>query len=86
MQTSKKKEVVEKFRKSDKDCGSAQVQIALLTAEIAHIDGHLKTHKKDHHSRRGLLVMVGKRKRMQTYLKRKDPASYAKLAETLGIK
>ena len=86
MEKAKKTGIVEKYRINDKDCGSAQVQIALLTGRIMELSEHLKTHKKDNHGRHGLLLMVGQRKRLSTYLKRKDKKAYAALAESLGIK
>ncbi len=86
MKKEKKAEVVSKYGINEKDCGSADVQIALLTEKIRHLTGHLDTHKKDNHTKRSLLVMVGQRKRLQNYLRRTEPARYAKLAESLGIK
>ena len=83
---TKKNEIIEGSRINPNDVGSADVQIALLTHKIRHLTEHLDTHKKDHHTRHGLLLMVGKRRKLQTYLKRTDPARYAKLAERLGIK
>ncbi len=86
MDKLKKKETIEKFRRNEKDCGSCEVQIAVLTAEVEHLSEHLKAHVKDHHSRRGLLLKVEKRRKLQSYLKRTDPKGYAKLSESLGIK
>lgn len=83
---TKKNDIIEASRINPSDVGSADVQIALLTHKIRHLTQHLDTHKKDQHTRHGLLVMVGKRKRLQTYLKRTDPARYVRLAERLGIK
>ena len=81
-----KKAVIEKYKISEKDCGSVDVQIAVLTERIRHLSKHLDVFKKDHHTRRGLLKMVGRRKRFQSYLKKNDPDRYAKLAESLGIR
>jgi small subunit ribosomal protein S15 len=80
-----KTQIVEKFRQSDKDTGSPEVQIALLTERINLLSEHLKGHKKDNHSRRGLLQMVGKRRRLIEYLKATDAARYENLAKALKI-
>ena len=68
------------------DTGSPEVQVALLTARIEHLSGHFKTHKKDHHSRRGLLQLVNRRRSLLDYLKRKDNESYKALIEKLGLR
>jgi small subunit ribosomal protein S15 len=81
-----KEEIIEKFRLHENDRGSAPVQIALLTARINELTDHFRTHKKDHHSRRGLLMMVGKRRRMLDYLKRTDLERYRKLIDALGLR
>ena len=81
-----KKEIIEKFQLSENDTGSVQVQVALLTERINHLNEHLKLNKKDNHSRRGLLQMVGKRKGFLLYLKDKDIEAYRKLIKELGIK
>ena len=81
-----KKEIIEKFKLSENDTGSVQVQIALLTERINHLNEHLKLNKKDNHSRRGLLQMVGKRKGFLLYLKEKDIETYRKLIKELGIR
>jgi len=81
-----KKEIIEKFKLSENDTGSVQVQIALLTERINHLNEHLKLNKKDNHSRRGLLQMVGKRKGFLLYLKEKDIEAYRKLIKELGIR
>ncbi len=86
MKAKNVKETIDKVRMHATDTGSSDVQITLLTKKIEHLSEHLKTHQKDNHSRRGLLLMVGQRKRLQTYLKRTDPKRYAKLAKTIGIK
>lgn len=74
----KKQEIIKKYRTSDNDTGSPQVQIALLTAKITELADHLKIHKKDNHSRRGLLGMVGKRRKLLKYLEEKEGADSAK--------
>ncbi len=82
----KKAGLVEKFRTHERDTGSPEVQVALLTERIVYLTEHFKTHKKDHHSRRGLLKLVGQRRRLLDYLKGKDGARYKKLIEGLGIR
>ena len=82
----RKQEIIKKFAQSDKDTGSPEVQIAILTERIKVLSEHLKTHKKDNHSRRGLLQMVGKRRRLLDYLKRTDEDSYKKILKALGLK
>jgi len=74
------------FRKHDTDTGSPEVQIALLTARINQLTEHLKEHKKDHHSRRGLLMMVGQRRRLLNYLSTKDIARYRDVVARLGLR
>ena len=81
-----KLETIEKFKQSEHDTGSVQVQVALLTDRINHLTEHLKSNKQDNHSRRGLLQMVGKRKGFLLYLKNKDINAYRKLIEDLGIR
>ncbi|MBN1573951.1 MAG: 30S ribosomal protein S15 [Deltaproteobacteria bacterium] len=81
-----KNEVINNFKKHDSDTGSPEVQIALLTERINGLTEHFKTHKKDHTSRRGLLKMVGHRRRLLEYLKKKDIERYRKLIERLGIR
>ena len=83
---TKKKEVIAKFKKHDKDTGSPEVQVALLTERIGHLTEHLKVNKKDHTSRRGLLMMVGKRSALLKYLAREDRARYLDLVRTLGLR
>jgi small subunit ribosomal protein S15 len=83
---SRKAEVIAKHKKHEQDSGSPEVQIALLTERIAHLTEHFKVHKKDHHSRRGLLKMVGQRKRLLNYLKGKDIEGYRALIKELGIR
>ncbi len=82
----KKEKIIEKYRRDEKDTGSPEVQIALLTARINELTEHLKSHSKDHHSRRGLLKMVGRRKRLLKYFKNKDIESYRNLIAELGIR
>jgi small subunit ribosomal protein S15 len=81
-----KEQVIGKFKKHDQDSGSPEVQIALLTERINTLSGHFKDHKADHHSRRGLLKMVGQRKRLLSYLKKKDLEGYRSLIKELGIR
>jgi len=81
-----KKEIVESYKVHDSDTGSVEVQVALLTERINHLVEHLKFHKKDHHSRRGLLILVGKRKRFLRYYSKKNPAQCLELTERLGLK
>jgi small subunit ribosomal protein S15 len=83
---SKKAEIISRYKKHDSDSGSPEVQIALLSERINHLTEHFKVHKKDHHSRRGLLKMVGQRKRLLNYLKTKDLVSYRALIKELGIR
>ncbi|NOZ62483.1 MAG: 30S ribosomal protein S15 [Calditrichaeota bacterium] len=82
----KKSEIINKFGVSAKDTGNTRVQIALLTERIAQISGHLKQAPKDHHSRRGLLKLVGQRRRLLNYLMRKDLEGYRNLIKKLGIR
>jgi small subunit ribosomal protein S15 len=81
-----KTEVIKKFRRKESDTGSPEVQVAILTERISKLLKHLKDYKKDHHSRRGLLMMVGRRKRLMNYLHRKDLKRYSALATSLGLK
>ena len=83
---TKKNDTIEKFKLHDSDTGSPEVQIALLTDRISHLTEHLKTHKKDHHSRRGLLLMVGKRRRLLNYVKNKDVQRYRGIIKELGLR
>lgn len=82
----KKKEIIEEFKLHGTDTGSPEVQIALLSQRINHLTEHLKVHKKDHHSRRGLLMMVGKRRRLLDYLTKTDVESYRQLITELGLR
>jgi small subunit ribosomal protein S15 len=81
-----KKSIIEKYKTHDRDTGSPEVQIALLTERITHLTEHFKIHAKDHHSRRGLLKLVGKRRRLLDYLKLKDVERYRSLIQDLGIR
>ena len=81
-----KEQIVEKFKKSDNDTGSPEVQIALLTENINKLQSHFKTHKKDHHSRTGLIRMVNLRRKLLAYLKRKNPESYASIIKELKLR
>jgi small subunit ribosomal protein S15 len=82
----KKAEVVKKFARSEADTGSPEVQIALLSERIAYLTEHFRVHAKDHHSRRGLLMLVSQRRRLLDYLKKKDVKRYRDLIQTLGIR
>ena len=81
-----KSKVVSEFKRSDNDTGSPEVQVALLTSRIQHLTEHFKTHKHDHHSRRGLLRMVNSRRSLLDYLKKKDIQRYRDLIERLGLR
>ncbi|RME70103.1 MAG: 30S ribosomal protein S15 [Chloroflexi bacterium] len=81
-----KQRIIEEFRINEKDTGSSAVQIALLTARINQLQEHLKQHKHDNSSRRGLLKLVGQRRHHQEYLKRKDPARYQEVIQRLGLR
>jgi small subunit ribosomal protein S15 len=82
----RKQELIEKFGDSPTDTGKAEVQIALMTARINDLNEHLRTHKKDHHSRRGLLMLVGRRRRLINYLRRSDLERYRALLRELGLR
>ena len=84
--TDQKREVVQQFGKSEADTGSPEVQIALLTRRINHLTEHLREHKHDHHSRRGLLMLVGQRRRLLNYLQGKDLDRYRSLIQELGLR
>ena len=86
MSKEKKQEIIEKYRVHETDTGSPEVQIAMLSYEIAHLTEHLKVHKKDFHSQRGLLMMVGQRRALLNYLKRKDIDRYRKIITSLGLR
>jgi small subunit ribosomal protein S15 len=82
----KKTEVIDKFARNAGDTGSPEVQVAILTTRIKELNEHLNTHPKDHHSRRGLLKMVGRRRALLAYLKKKDLEKYRKLIADLGLR
>ena len=86
METATKASVKQEYALHDQDTGSVEVQVALLTARIKELTEHLKIHKKDHSSRRGLIIMVSKRRRLLDYLSRKNEARYRKLIERLGLR
>lgn len=86
MDKATKQEIISKFGRNEKDTGSPEVQIALLTHRINHLTEHLKMHKKDHHSRRGLLMMVGQRRGLLQYLKNNDIESYRNLIAELSLR
>lgn len=81
-----KKEIIEKFSRGEGDTGSPEVQIALLTTRIQQLQEHFATHKHDHHSRRGLLKLVGQRRRLLAYLRAKDVPRYRELIQALGLR
>lgn len=83
---AEKKEIIQKYQVHEHDTGSPEVQIALLTERINYLTEHLKVHKKDHHSRRGLLKMVGQRRGLLNYLKKSDPGRYFAIIEKLGLR
>ena len=82
----RKKTVIEQFRVHEGDTGSPEVQIALITARVNSLTEHFKQHAKDHHSRRGLLMLIGKRRGLLEYLRKKDPDRYRVITEKLGIR
>lgn len=84
--TDDKKDVIEQFKLHESDTGSPEVQIALLTSRITYLTEHMKAHKKDHHSRRGLLMLVGQRRRLLNYVKNKDVQRYRSIIEALGLR
>lgn len=86
MEKEKKQTIIGSFKTHDSDTGSPEVQVALLTERINHLNEHLKMHKKDHHSRRGLLKMVGKRRNLLNYVKEKNIERYRELIEKLGLR
>jgi small subunit ribosomal protein S15 len=86
MEKEKKTQIIENFRVHETDTGSPEVQIAILTEKINHLNEHLKVHKKDHHSRRGLFMMVGKRRGLLNYLKKKDIERYRAITSKLNLR
>ena len=83
---AKKDELIKEYQRSEGDTGSPEVQVALLTERITYLTEHFKTHKKDHHSRRGLLKMVGQRRRLLNYLQKADHERYRSRIEKLGLR
>lgn len=86
LSAEKKAEIVKEHGRGEGDTGSPEVQVALLSAQINHLQDHFKAHKHDHHSRRGLLRMVSQRRKLLDYLKRKDQARYSDLIKKLGLR
>jgi len=86
LDVDKRKEIIAGYQTHEGDTGSPEVQIALLSARIQYLTEHFKTHKKDHHSRRGLLTLVGQRRRLLEYLKNKEVSRYRKIIERLGLR
>ena len=86
LKKEEKAKIIKDFAKNEKDCGSAEVQIALLTKEINILTEHLKEHKHDYHSKRGLLMKVGKRRNLLNYLKKTDINRYRELIKSLGLR
>jgi small subunit ribosomal protein S15 len=84
--SERKRELTEKFGKTAEDTGSTEVQVAMLTERINHLTEHLRGHRKDHHSRRGLLMLVGKRRRFLNYLQRSNVERYRELIKELGLR
>lgn len=84
--TEQKKDLIDQYKLHDSDTGSPEVQIGLLTHRISYLTEHLKIHKKDHHSRRGLLMLVGQRRRLLNYVKNKDVARYREIIDRLGLR
>ena len=86
LQVPQKAQVVKQYQRSGKDTGSPEVQVALLTARIQYLTGHFQTHAKDHHSRRGLLKLVGRRRRLLAYLRDNYPERYQTIIAELGLR
>jgi small subunit ribosomal protein S15 len=84
--TEQKQEIIDRYRLHNSDTGSPEVQVAILSERITYLTGHFKTHAKDHHSRRGLIKLVGQRRRLLNYLKNKDIERYRTLIEQLGLR
>ena len=84
--TEQKKELIDQYKQHETDTGSPEVQVGLLTHRIKYLTEHLKVHKKDHHSRRGLLILVGRRRRLLNYVKNKDVQRYRDIISTLGLR
>ena len=86
LSAERRKQIVTDHRRHDKDSGSPEVQVAMLTRRIAELNGHLDDHRKDNHSRRGLILMVGKRNRLLRYLAKSEPGRYTDLIGKLGLR
>jgi small subunit ribosomal protein S15 len=86
MDPNKKREIISSYQRHEQDTGSPEVQIALLTERINHLTEHLRIHRKDFHSRRGLLKMVGQRRRLLNYLREKDVGRYQEIVKALGLR
>jgi small subunit ribosomal protein S15 len=86
LNVEEKKEIIEKFKRHEGDTGSPDVQVAILTTRINELTEHFKIHKKDHHSRRGLLMLVGQRRRLLNYLREHDVKRYRELVQTLNLR
>ena len=84
--TEEKKELIDQYKQHETDTGSPEVQVGLLTHRIKYLTEHLKVHKKDHHSRRGLLILVGRRRRLLNYVKNKDVQRYRDIISNLGLR
>ncbi len=86
LDTEQKRDIIDRFRLHDADTGSTEVQVAILSERISYLTDHFKIHAKDHHSRRGLIKLVGQRRRLLNYLKKKDIDRYRTLIEQLGLR
>jgi small subunit ribosomal protein S15 len=86
LRRQERQEIISTYRIHERDTGSPEVQIALLTERIRRLTQHLQVHRKDHHSRRGLMMMVGRRRRLLRYLEREDPQRYRKIVAQLGLR
>jgi small subunit ribosomal protein S15 len=86
LNTEQKREIIDRFRLHEADTGSPEVQVAILSERINYLTGHFKSHAKDHHSRRGLIKLVGQRRRLLNFLKNKDIERYRTLIEQLGLR
>ena len=86
LDAAQKRDIIDRFRQHESDTGSAEVQVAILSERISYLTNHFKTHAKDHHSRRGLIKLVGQRRRLLNYLKNKDIERYRSLIEQLGLR
>jgi small subunit ribosomal protein S15 len=86
LDAAQKRDLIDRFRQHESDTGSTEVQVAILSGRISYLTDHFKTHGKDHHSRRGLIKLVGQRRRLLNYLKNKDIERYRTLIEQLGLR